>query len=1316
MLALTNTLRLSFVAIVISLLVTPAIASKTNYDGQWILQVSCPATSTAAALLIKENLDVRQGSSKFTAQLRTGVAQGSVLISRNRTDVKLSGPASLLSVVPVRADGSFGEWKLDLRGAVKGDSDFTAEGDEYQNGDFLRSCTATASLLKASPYSLASLNNAIKSTEQTSTGAGSPTKTSQSSSKPAPPPADGFHSDWVSPMPTRLSADVETIRQGDAQATQALGQTQPPPPAKPNTGFNPQVDSDNRLSAQEVRTIQAGLKSVGFYDGAVDGVSGPRTRAAIEIWQRQKGLKPTGQLTAQQIKQLSEAATLAAAAKVDPGPLKETATAAPMTEPAKDPDQSSVQNPVVAESAPIIETKVLSSQEILEQKLTSRVGPVTAKNLSNGDDGDILLFTNESPEAPHFIRRVTGEGAFRDNKMNVCAVGNLRGIDPVYGRYASDSLNKIDTEVVVHKSPPWDTSCKSLTDNTTNDVIAVLRSDVAKDPILQNQILSAIANKKFRWFDVIARGPFDASIKQQEELGKVLRDQLKDGSLTGYGLLASDSKDLIVCADKTSDSEFVKQALADIGSSILKGKSPGSNLTVKRSELDDVFLQTKRGECGFIFGNGTTLTLLNTAFERDGFALELIPAMVSEDRAQAMLEKIKEAAKNNAPVVSKASNSALNLPTSRSTTATESQLTEATRNQSVQITPQQMPESTSGEFSTDRLTRQDTQSIQAALKALGIYDGAVDGVGGPRTKTAIGAWQKQKGLQVSGQLNENQFIELTQATSNEPNAIKSLAASPTKAINVPPAKSEVAPAQVILEQQLAARVGPITAKNLSIGNDGDILLFTNESPEAPHFIRRVTGEGAFRGNKMNVCAVGNLPSVDPVFGQYTSSALEKMDTAIAVQNTPPWATICKSVSKNNTSDIIAVLRSDIAKNPALQNQILSAIADKKVRWYGAIDRRPFDALIDQEEDRGKILRTQLKDGTLTGFGLLTSESKDLVICTSRSSDTEFVKRAVAEINSLILKGKKPDPDAAIKKAELDDVFLQTKRGECRFIFGSGAMLTLLNTALERDGFSVDLISATVSDDRAQAMLEGIQKERAETAVRITTLQAQKARLAEQAEREAAEKQAAALRKAQERQAALEQQKKLEAARVANDEAMRREKLEQIRRVVASRGRAIQDVLDTRIRQHLSNVSQEVSDTKLRVKLGQMLSPREQAILKAENELKRLSTTFPVWSGQTVKLAKEEWSFSDISASLEDYGQATWRGREIEAISVRVEFPMSNAIIGERRTDCMVFTWINDDEFKFWRQTMETDCTSYPKLFDDWAIKNQFNSQWKLTNR
>jgi peptidoglycan hydrolase-like protein with peptidoglycan-binding domain len=45
-----------------------------------------------------------------------------------------------------------------------------------------------------------------------------------------------------------------------------------------------------------VRAVQAQLRTLGFYRGAVDGVWGPGTEAALESFQRGRGRTPDGQL------------------------------------------------------------------------------------------------------------------------------------------------------------------------------------------------------------------------------------------------------------------------------------------------------------------------------------------------------------------------------------------------------------------------------------------------------------------------------------------------------------------------------------------------------------------------------------------------------------------------------------------------------------------------------------------------------------------------------------------------------------------------------------------------------------------------------------------------------------------------------------------------------------------------------------------------------------------------------------------------------------------------------------------------------------
>ncbi len=60
----------------------------------------------------------------------------------------------------------------------------------------------------------------------------------------------------------------------------------PPPPSPPA----------DHLTAASVRAVQAQLRTLGFYRGAVDGVWGPGTEAALESFQRGRGLMPDGQL------------------------------------------------------------------------------------------------------------------------------------------------------------------------------------------------------------------------------------------------------------------------------------------------------------------------------------------------------------------------------------------------------------------------------------------------------------------------------------------------------------------------------------------------------------------------------------------------------------------------------------------------------------------------------------------------------------------------------------------------------------------------------------------------------------------------------------------------------------------------------------------------------------------------------------------------------------------------------------------------------------------------------------------------------------
>jgi peptidoglycan hydrolase-like protein with peptidoglycan-binding domain len=76
-----------------------------------------------------------------------------------------------------------------------------------------------------------------------------------------------------------------------------------------------------------VRDAQARLRTLGFYNGPVDGLAGPETTRAVEAFQRSRGLDPSGDLTAGTVAELRRDAAAPARAAA---PAGERETAIPI--------------------------------------------------------------------------------------------------------------------------------------------------------------------------------------------------------------------------------------------------------------------------------------------------------------------------------------------------------------------------------------------------------------------------------------------------------------------------------------------------------------------------------------------------------------------------------------------------------------------------------------------------------------------------------------------------------------------------------------------------------------------------------------------------------------------------------------------------------------------------------------------------------------------------------------------------------------------------------------------------------------------------
>jgi len=103
----------------------------------------------------------------------------------------------------------------------------------------------------------------------------------------------------LSSITGRLPADqVAGVHDSAAAPPPAAAPAAPPPAAKT-------LPDDAAMTEAQRRDIQVALARIGYYDGKLDGVFGPDTRAAIRRWQHEQGGDMTGHLTSAEATRLA---------------------------------------------------------------------------------------------------------------------------------------------------------------------------------------------------------------------------------------------------------------------------------------------------------------------------------------------------------------------------------------------------------------------------------------------------------------------------------------------------------------------------------------------------------------------------------------------------------------------------------------------------------------------------------------------------------------------------------------------------------------------------------------------------------------------------------------------------------------------------------------------------------------------------------------------------------------------------------------------------------------------------------------------------
>ena len=154
-----------------------------------------------------------------------------------------------------------------------------------------------------------------------------------STSPQATPPMSASPTPAATPMPTGTTTSQGQL--GYAQPQQNATQTQPGSSQTPVYGQAQAPTNAPNNANEQVRTAQQQLRAAGLYNGPVDGVMDPDTRAALARFQQQNGLQRTESLDQQTLARLQSSQTVgsepAAPATAAPAPAGSSGTVQPPT-------------------------------------------------------------------------------------------------------------------------------------------------------------------------------------------------------------------------------------------------------------------------------------------------------------------------------------------------------------------------------------------------------------------------------------------------------------------------------------------------------------------------------------------------------------------------------------------------------------------------------------------------------------------------------------------------------------------------------------------------------------------------------------------------------------------------------------------------------------------------------------------------------------------------------------------------------------------------------------------------------------------------
>ena len=96
-----------------------------------------------------------------------------------------------------------------------------------------------------------------------------------------------------------------------------------------------------------------------------------------------------------------------------------------------------------------------------------------------------------------------------------------------------------------------------------------------------------------------------------------------------------------------------------------------------------------------------------------------------------------------------------------------------------------------------------------------------------------------------------------------------------------------------------------------------------------------------------------------------------------------------------------------------------------------------------------------------------------------------------------------------------------------------------------------------------------------------------------------------------------------------------------------------------------------------------------------------------------KFAAERWEITEQRVDQIDYGEASFKGRTVDAVQVKLWIASKNRLIGKYSEYCRHVHAINDEDFDMWRNLTVSSCDR-SEVTEQWKLDNAFTSKWVVS--